>query len=99
MPLAIAYLIDVRDRIHALHQKGLPFENASRELMRTHDHDLGLPERLAVLTATEYRHLDNDDSPLNLVEVLTAAVRLAPESVPDSVPPRQSMIAALNRLL
>ncbi|MFD3442369.1 hypothetical protein ACFWU3_33310 [Streptomyces sp. NPDC058685] len=95
----IAYLSDVRDRIHALHQKGLPFEDASRELMRTNDHDLGLPERLAVLTATEYRHLDADDSPLDLVEVLTAAVCLAPEVVPVSVPSRQSMIAALNRLL
>ncbi|TQE33202.1 MBL fold metallo-hydrolase [Streptomyces ipomoeae] len=82
------YVAEVRDRIHALHAQGLKADEASQVLLRERRPDLGLWERLAILTATEYRHLDNVTEPLELVQVLGAAVRLAPDCVPQAVLPR-----------
>ncbi|MEU6277478.1 MBL fold metallo-hydrolase [Streptomyces populi] len=88
------FLDAVRTRIHALHADGLDTEEAARILLREHqDTDLGLVERLAVLTAIEYRHLNHDTTPLELVEVLGAAVRLAPDCVPATVPERDVLLA------
>ncbi|MDX3165857.1 MBL fold metallo-hydrolase [Streptomyces scabiei] len=82
------YVAEVRDRIHALHAQGLPVEAAAQVLLRERRDDLGLWERLAVLASTEYRHLDGISEPPQLVQVLSMAVRLAPECVPHSAPPR-----------
>ncbi|MGW0335536.1 MBL fold metallo-hydrolase, partial [Streptomyces sp. NPDC003011] len=82
------YVAGVRDRIHDLHTQGLDVDEASRVLLRERRPGLGLWERLAVLTATEYRYLDTVSEPPQLLQVLSTAVRLAPESVPGTAPAR-----------
>lgn len=91
------YVADIRDRIHNLHGAGLPMEDAASVLLREHHGaGLGLSERLAVLTATEYRHLDQAPEPLNLVSTLSTAVRLAPSCVPAQVPDRAALMAEFD---
>ncbi|MER7688259.1 MBL fold metallo-hydrolase [Streptomyces sp. NPDC097610] len=91
------FIGEIRDRIHALHAEGLETEEAARVLLREHRRtELGLSERLAVLTATEYRHLNQVTDPLELVQVLGAAVRLAPDCVPATVPERPVLLADLG---
>ncbi|WP_255345963.1 MBL fold metallo-hydrolase [Streptomyces chartreusis] len=84
------YVASARDRIHALHAEGLDVDQASRILLRERRAGLGLGERLAILTAVEYRHLDNRTEPAQLVQMLKAAVRLAPECVPGTTPARHT---------
>lgn len=93
----MAYLEEVRGRVHELHRAGTGVEEASRVVLRElRRPGLGLWERLAVLTAVEYRHLDGCDEPLNLVNVLDAAVRLAPDCVPEAVAGRPELVAGLR---
>ncbi|MEU5476807.1 MBL fold metallo-hydrolase [Streptomyces mirabilis] len=87
------YVAGLRDRIHTLHAEGLEVDQASQVLLRERRPDLGLWERLAVLTATEYRHLNDVSEPPSVVQALQAAVRLAPESVPETAPPRYTFPA------
>lgn len=72
------YLADLRGRIHALHARGLDERKATTELLRGNRHPrLGLPERLAILTAVEYRHLDGVTEPPDLLALMTEAARHA----------------------
>ncbi|MFD9793413.1 MBL fold metallo-hydrolase [Streptomyces sp. NPDC059070] len=93
----MAYLAELRDRVHELHRAGTGVEEASRVVLRElRRPELGLWERLAVLTAVEYRHLDASEEPLQLVQMLATAVRLAPDCVPDAVAGRPEPTAALR---
>ncbi|MFG3280754.1 MBL fold metallo-hydrolase [Streptomyces sp. NPDC048111] len=93
------YMEELRDRLHTLHGAGTDVEEASRVLLREHRRPgLGLWERLAVLATAEYRHLNDAEEPLSLVEVLARAVRLAPDCVPASVASRQELTAGLAAL-
>ncbi|GGS25938.1 hypothetical protein GCM10010252_76150 [Streptomyces aureoverticillatus] len=83
------FITAVREHIHSLHAQGLDVQDASRALLHEHRHTrLGLRERLAVLTSTEYRHLNADPHPVQLLQLLDSAVRLTPDCVPTSVPAR-----------
>ncbi|MCF6521840.1 MBL fold metallo-hydrolase [Streptomyces sp. JJ36] len=86
------YLRDVRDRIHALHARGLDAAAAADALHRTHGYpELGLSERLVILTAMEYRHLNGATAAPNAVELVTAAARTALESHRRSgIPPARA---------
>ncbi|NSC24057.1 MBL fold metallo-hydrolase [Streptomyces albus subsp. chlorinus] len=58
----IAYLSRVRERVHALHARGVPALEAARTLARENEWpELGLVERLVVTVGTEYRHLDGTE--------------------------------------
>ncbi|MFD9223539.1 MBL fold metallo-hydrolase [Streptomyces sp. NPDC060064] len=73
------YVRELLDRSHTLHSQGACLDAASHTLLEEHRRpDLGLPERIAVLAAMEYRHLNNAADPLQLVEILSSAIRLAP---------------------
>ncbi|WP_188275817.1 MBL fold metallo-hydrolase [Streptomyces sp. CBMA152] len=96
----MGYVEELRGRIHALHEAGTDVDEASRVLLRDHRRpELGLWERLAVLTAVEYRHLDDVSDPLSLVQILGSAVRLAPDCVPASVASRGDLTAELSRTI
>ncbi|OAR26578.1 MBL fold metallo-hydrolase [Streptomyces sp. ERV7] len=95
----MAYMEELSGRLHELHGAGVDVEEASRVLLREHRRPgLGLGERLAVLTAVEYRHLERVEEPLSLVEVLASAVRLAPDCVPEAVASRRELTAGLAEL-
>ncbi|MET9083201.1 MBL fold metallo-hydrolase [Streptomyces sp. NPDC004237] len=89
----VRYVAELRDRIHALHADGLDIDEASRVLLRERRPDLGLWERLAVLTATEYRHLNGSSETPQLLQVLSSAIQLAPECVPTTTLPRYAFPA------
>ncbi|MFF3957421.1 MBL fold metallo-hydrolase [Streptomyces sp. NPDC001890] len=94
------YITELRERIHTLHTQGMDVESAASLLLHEYRRpDLGLSERLAVLTATEYRHLTPTTDPLHLVQILGAAVRLAPDCVPATVPSRDTLMAELESLI
>lgn len=86
------YLLELRAAIHAAHAAGRPLSEVSAELIggdsRPH---WGLTERMAILAAIEYRALDGDPTPPDLVRLVdfaagfTAAADGTPEVV--SVPP------------
>ncbi|MFF1479006.1 MBL fold metallo-hydrolase [Streptomyces sp. NPDC058301] len=95
----MAYMEELRGRLHALHGAGVDVEEASRVLLREHRRPgLGLWERLGVLAAVEYRHLGGAEEPISLVEVLASAVRLAPDCVPAAVASRRELTAELAGL-
>ncbi|MCQ4079619.1 MBL fold metallo-hydrolase [Streptomyces sp. RB6PN25] len=75
------YLADLRGRIHTLHARGLDERKATSELLRENRHPhLGLPERLAILTAVEYRHLGGVTEPPDLLAFMAEAARHAQEA-------------------
>jgi hypothetical protein len=60
----IGYLDYVRERAHALHGAGIPALDAARRVIAEQRHpELGLPERLVLTVAAEYRHLDGSAKP------------------------------------
>ena len=60
----IGYLAYVRERAHALHAAGRPALDAARRVIAEQRHPkLGLPERLVLTVAAEYRHLDGSELP------------------------------------
>ncbi|MGP3983628.1 MBL fold metallo-hydrolase [Streptomyces sp. KR80] len=82
----IGYLQTVERRIHASHARGLTAEEATADLMGDIPHPhLGLPERLVILTGVEYRSLDRDTSPLDMVALVDSAARFA-GALRDAVP-------------
>lgn len=87
----MTYIAELRDRIHALYTSGLDVDEASRILLRERRPDLGLWERLAILAATEYRHLTGSSEPPQLLHVLNSAIQLAPECVPETAQPRYGL--------
>ncbi|HLL36649.1 MAG TPA: MBL fold metallo-hydrolase [Streptomyces sp.] len=74
----IAYLEYLREQIHTLHAAGMSADAAAAELLRANRYPhLGLPERLVVVTAVEYRHLTGDTNPPNLPALVAGAARHA----------------------
>ncbi|BBA98147.1 hypothetical protein RVR_4218 [Actinacidiphila reveromycinica] len=68
------YLLRVRDRIHAAHAAGHPIARTAAELIAAETNPRwGLTERLAILTAVEYRVLDGDTSPTDLIPLVDLA--------------------------
>jgi len=71
------YLGHVRDRAHALHAAGVPAAEAARTVIDERRYpELGLPERLLITIATEYRHLDGSEPPA-MMEVFGRMAGLA----------------------
>jgi glyoxylase-like metal-dependent hydrolase (beta-lactamase superfamily II) len=91
------YLLELRDVIHAAYGAGRPLAEVCAELVagdsRPH---WGLTERMAILAAIEYRALEGDATPPNLVRLVDFAAGFVPEgaaaagtaSVPPSEGPR-----------
>ncbi|WP_328465529.1 MBL fold metallo-hydrolase [Streptomyces sp. NBC_00448] len=72
------YLLRIRDRIHASHAAGHPLAQAAAELIAAETNPRwGLTERLAILTALEYRVLDADTSPVDMISLVDLAARHA----------------------
>ncbi|WP_324783637.1 MBL fold metallo-hydrolase [Streptomyces sp. H51] len=70
----LAYLRGLEELVHARHAAGLTVAEAAADIIATgyHDH-LGLPERIVILTAVEYRHLDGDTGEPDLVHLAARA--------------------------
>ena len=72
------YLGWVRDRAHQLHTQGVPAASAAVHLIDSGRYaGLGLPERLAITIATEYRHLEGRTGTPDLVGLVDSAARIA----------------------
>jgi cyclase len=86
------YLLELREAIHTAHAAGRPLAELCAELIEEDSRPhWGLTERMAILAAIEYRALDADETPPNLVRLVGFAAGFtvpaggAPEVV--SVPP------------
>ncbi|MFI9329850.1 MBL fold metallo-hydrolase [Kitasatospora sp. NPDC052868] len=80
----IAYLAYVRERAHALHTAGIPALDAARRVIAEQRHpELGLPERLVLTVAAEYRHLDGSAVP-NVLEAMGQVALVARELDEDA---------------
>lgn len=75
-----AYLRELAELIRVRHAAGVPAYEAAADILTTgfHDH-LGLPERIVILTAVEYRHLDGGNGEPDLVALAGQAARWAYE--------------------
>ena len=74
----IDYLGWVRDRAREFHARGVPAATAAVQLIDSGRYPrLGLPERLAITVATEYRHLEGRTETPDLVALVDAAARIA----------------------
>ncbi|WP_328973881.1 MBL fold metallo-hydrolase [Streptomyces sp. NBC_00239] len=89
------YLQELEGRIHAGHRAGRSAEATAAEILSSgfHGH-LGLPERIIILTAVEYRHLNDDPTDPDLIALADQAARWAFEHNRDApVPaPRQGAV-------
>lgn len=74
----LAYLRELTDLVHTRHAAGVPADQAAADILAAgfHDH-LGLPERIVILTAVEYRHLDGDQAEPDLVALAGRAAQWA----------------------
>ncbi|MEU8589523.1 MBL fold metallo-hydrolase [Streptomyces sp. NPDC048664] len=83
------YLDDLAHQAHVMHRQGRTAVEAARTLIEEDRYPgLGLPERLAITLSTEYRHLDQDSTAPDLVELMDHAARIAwDRSSADSVEP------------
>lgn len=80
----IAYLTYVRERAHALHTAGIPALDAARRVIAEQRHpELGLPERLVLTVAAEYRHLDGTEVP-NVLVAMGQVAQVARELAEDA---------------
>ncbi|MFE2727240.1 MBL fold metallo-hydrolase [Kitasatospora sp. NPDC059327] len=80
----IGYLGYVRERAHALHRAGIPALDAARRIIAEQRHpELGLPERLVLTVAAEYRHLDGSAVP-NVLEAMSQVALVARELAQDA---------------
>ncbi|MGW1893334.1 MBL fold metallo-hydrolase [Streptomyces sp. NPDC002004] len=74
----MSYLTYVREQARELHRQGLSAADAALVLIGADRHPhLGLPERLFLLVAAEYRHIDSDTRPLDLVQLVAQAAAIA----------------------
>ncbi|MFB7598685.1 MBL fold metallo-hydrolase [Streptomyces sp. NPDC056160] len=74
----IAYLDDLADHALLLHGQGKTPVKAAQILLNEGRYPgMGLPERLAITLAAEWRHLDGDTAAPDLVAVTEAAARIA----------------------
>ncbi|WP_225848277.1 MBL fold metallo-hydrolase [Streptomyces sp. HPF1205] len=72
------YLLELREAIHSAHRAGRPLAQLSAELVGgdTRPH-WGLTERMAILASLEYRALDHDDTPPDLIGLVGFAAGFA----------------------
>ncbi|MEE1931254.1 MBL fold metallo-hydrolase [Streptomyces sp. TRM 70351] len=74
----VAYLDDLAGQASLMHGQGRTAVEAARILIREDRYaGLGLPERLAITLSTEYRHLDQDSTAPDLLELMDRAARIA----------------------
>ncbi|WP_328373131.1 MBL fold metallo-hydrolase (plasmid) [Streptomyces sp. NBC_00445] len=74
----ISYLDDLADQALLMHGQGKTAIEAAHILIGEDRYpDLGLPERLAITLATEFRHLSGDDRRPDLVGLVDHAARIA----------------------
>lgn len=72
------YLAYVREQIHGLKRQGLsPIEAALALISENRHPQLGLAERLFLLTAGEYRHIESDTEHPNLVQLTAQMAQIA----------------------
>ncbi|MER7970069.1 MBL fold metallo-hydrolase [Streptomyces sp. NPDC096080] len=74
----LSYLRELAERIEAGHTAGRTAAETADAILADgfHDH-LGLPERIVILTAVEYRHLDGDLSEPDLIQLAGRAAQWA----------------------
>ena len=96
------YLGYVRERAHERHRAGVPSPQAAREIIAEGRFpELGLPERLAVTVATEYRHLDGsaERSALEAMgEVAQIADELRRPQIPTQIPAQRDGSSVVSDL-
>lgn len=74
----VAYLDDLADQAYLMHRQGKTAYEAAHILIEDDRYPgIGLPERLAITLAVEFRHLDGDLTPPDLPELVGHAARLA----------------------
>ncbi|MHC3468644.1 MBL fold metallo-hydrolase [Streptomyces sp. 7R007] len=78
----VTYLRELEALVHARHAAGMPAGEAAEEILAGgspgfHEGDLGLPERIVILTAVEYRHLDGVAGDPDLVQLAAQAAEWA----------------------
>lgn len=72
------YLLALRDRIHEGHAAGRALTEVAAGLVATNPYPRwGMPERMAILAAVEYRALDGDEAPPNLIQLVGLAAGFA----------------------
>jgi len=78
------YLLELRESIHTAHRAGRTLTELSAELIAGDPRpQWGLTERLAILAATEYRALNGDPAPPNLVALVDFAAAFAADVATD----------------
>ncbi|GJF28959.1 hypothetical protein KNE206_16590 [Kitasatospora sp. NE20-6] len=94
----IAHLAHVQERAHALHAAGVPALDAARTVIAEQRHpELGLPERLVVTIAAEYRHLDGSEQP-GIIDVMSQVATVAAELEAARFPVQRNREAGPDRL-
>ncbi|WP_256103686.1 MBL fold metallo-hydrolase [Streptomyces sp. ODS05-4] len=74
----LGYLDDLAAQARVAHGRGMSaLETAHRLIEEDRYPGLGLPERLAITLSTEFRHLDGDDTPPDLLALMEHAARIA----------------------
>ncbi|MFJ2604458.1 MBL fold metallo-hydrolase [Streptomyces sp. NPDC087425] len=74
----LAYLRELEERVHARHAAGDSAGQAAEAVLASGFHDeLGLPERVVILTAVEYRHLDHVTDEVDLIHLCDQAAHWA----------------------
>jgi len=87
------YLLELRDRIHAAHRAGRPIGDIAAELIATDTRPhWGLTERMAILASIEYRALDGDDTPPDLIGLVGFAAGLAAPAGRASGPSTEAVL-------
>ncbi|MEU5958169.1 MBL fold metallo-hydrolase [Streptomyces sp. NPDC047525] len=77
----VSYLDDLANQARLLHDQGRNSNDAARILIKEGRYaGLGLPERLVISLSTEYRHLDQNSTPPDLIELVSHAAHIAWES-------------------
>ncbi|MGI5453931.1 MBL fold metallo-hydrolase [Streptomyces sp. CA-249302] len=70
----VTYLLELEALIRARHAAGVPADEAAADILAGGFHEeLGLPERVVILTAVEYRHLDGETGEADLVGLAARA--------------------------
>ncbi|NYI04287.1 hypothetical protein [Allostreptomyces psammosilenae] len=73
----IGYLERLRDHAADCFERGVDLPEATARFLADGGFELGLPERVLITLATEYRHLRGGDERPDLVAAVGAAARLA----------------------
>lgn len=93
----VRYLAYVRERAHTLHAAGAPALEAARRIIAEQHHpELGLPERLVVTVASEYRHLDGSEQ-APILAVMAQLAGVAAELETAAFPAQRTREAGTDR--